>query len=127
MALGYSVHLIGVPGFSYKDTRVTAWRADPPWFDGWELGRDPRMKGCGYPLAGLFTAAEARKLHERFKNRVREDGSIEPTEIDAKIVSEDDGSFLLPDRLPPSTVAELDELLSDKKLEWVIIELWDKS
>lgn len=85
------------------------------------------MRGNGYPLTGLFSADEVRKLHDRFANRVREDGSIEPTDTDAKIISEDDGSILLPGKPPPTTVAELDELLNDRKLEWVIIELWDKS
>jgi len=101
MALGFDVVLIGVPLFTYKDTRLTAWRADPPWLDGWELSRDPRMTGSGYPLVGLFSAEEVRKLHERFAQRVRDDGSIVPTQTETRIISEDDGSILLPGKPPP--------------------------
>ena len=44
MALSFSVHLIGVPGFSYKGTPVAAWTRNVPWFDGWELAGDPNTR-----------------------------------------------------------------------------------
>lgn len=128
MALGWVVILIGVPRFGYRERRLTAWQSDPPWFDGWELARDPRMRGDGYPLVGLFSPDEVRKLNERFVQRVRDDGSIIPTEMDARIISEDDGSILLPGSIPPPpTVTEFEELLADSGLGWIIIELWDLS
>lgn len=127
MALGFSVHLIGVPGFSYKGTPVTAWTRNVPWFDGWELARDSRMQGNGYPLAGLFWPDEVHKLNERFAVRVRPDGSIIPTEMDAKIISESDGSIQLGEMPPPPTVEELDQLIADLHGGWIIIELWDLS
>lgn len=127
MALGFVVILIGVPHFGYRERRLTAWQSDPPWFDGWELARDSRMRGNGYPLVGLFSPDEVRKLHERFAQRVRDDGSIIPTEMDTCIISEDNGSILLTGMPRPPTVMELDELLTDPGLGWIIIELWDRS
>ena len=132
MALGFDVLLIGVPRFDYKKRNLTAWKRDAPWFDGWELSRDPRMRGDGYPLAGLFRVEEVRQLHARFASRVRGDGTITPTALDAKIISDDEDDqertwMSVKDVPPPTTVAELDELLADDKLKWVIVELWDRS
>ncbi len=46
MALGFSVHLSGVLGFSYMREPLGApWTCEVPWFDGWELAKDERMKG----------------------------------------------------------------------------------
>ena len=128
MALGFGVHLLGVSGFNYMREPLGApWTCEVPWFDGWELAQDKRMKGSGYPLASLFFPDEVRKLHERFSQRVRPDGSIAPAENIPIIISEDDGSILLPGGPEPPTVAEVSELLADKRLDWVIIELWDLS
>jgi hypothetical protein len=128
MALGFNVHLIGVPRFSYKDRRLQAWRCDPSWFDGWELARDKRMTGGGYPTVGLFSREEVLELHTRYSKRVRGDGTIRPTAFETRIYSDDDdGLNVMPDVPDPCTVEEVDQLLADCKTEWIIIELWDRS
>jgi hypothetical protein len=132
MALGFNVyvlgvHRLGVHRMDYREPWIIAWRSDPPWFDCWALARDTRIRHHDADqLMGVFTADEVKELHAEFVKRVRKDGTVDPSETDSKIYSDDPLPCTRRSRYTP-TVEEFECLLNYGRLKWVIIHLWDIS